>query len=654
MNGYRSRAGGVAAWTRGLLMAALALATGAAAGETPLVDANTRLAIVGDSITEQKLYSKYIEMYLMACAPAQPAAVAQFGWGGERAPGFAGRMAQDCLSFMPNLITTCYGMNDGSYRAYNNDIGKAYRDGMDRILKQAKEANAVVLVGGPGAVEPAKFKRGDFGADAYNANLAKLSGIAQELAGKYGFPFADVHAACMNGIAAAKKELGDDYVVMGNDGVHPGANGQLAMAYGFLEAMKFTGDIGAITVGLDENGAPRRAAATGEHDVEVKDGVVAVSSRRWPYCFTGRDSEQSTRAMQRFLPFNERLNRFVLRVENPGETRMEVKWGAARRVFSPDELKAGVNLAAAFAGETPFQAAWNALDRAVSEKQSFETWWIKSVRALARDVDRRTNKNPDAKKAADDLFAAVTPTQEQHAQKVRDAVGAVRHRIEIVPLTEQAIAERERRRTAPAPDLAAEGWRPLYDLDLNKGYKTDADYSANHAADVGAFSRVAYLLELSGRDGKTRWIAVELDAFSDRADKLGVPTDGRDQRFQQAAKNLVVRSNDLDVEAGAHAEGWLEFWPNNYAEKNVKNVPGASNSNYDWGDMMDGNVKNGYGSMQIHLPSASQVLFAVNNWRSGGNNLDVGIGNSPSVHPDYTFTKSGAQYPQKRLRVFVK
>src|SRR5881398_1845860 len=47
-----------------------------------------RLAICGDSITEQKMYSRIIEDYLTVCVPDLKTTVRQYGWSGERAPGF--------------------------------------------------------------------------------------------------------------------------------------------------------------------------------------------------------------------------------------------------------------------------------------------------------------------------------------------------------------------------------------------------------------------------------------------------------------------------------------------------------------------------------------------------------------------------------------
>src|SRR5689334_24154071 len=82
----------------------------------PVAKNGDLVAIVGDSITEQKLYSVFIEDYLLACKPAgKDVRTMQFGWGGETSWGFVARMDNDCLRFKPNVMTTCYGMNDGGY-----------------------------------------------------------------------------------------------------------------------------------------------------------------------------------------------------------------------------------------------------------------------------------------------------------------------------------------------------------------------------------------------------------------------------------------------------------------------------------------------------------------------------------------------------------
>src|SRR5207302_8799402 len=92
-----------------------------------LLKKGDRLAICGDSITEQKMYSRIMETYLTVCVPELEITARQYGWSGETAPGFLARMTNDCLRFHPTVATTCYGMNDHGYRRYEEKIGAAYR-----------------------------------------------------------------------------------------------------------------------------------------------------------------------------------------------------------------------------------------------------------------------------------------------------------------------------------------------------------------------------------------------------------------------------------------------------------------------------------------------------------------------------------------------
>ncbi len=78
------------------------------------------------------------------CQPAANLRVTQFGWGGETAPGFANRMANDMLRFDADVATTCFGMNDGRYAPMNPATGKAYRDGQLSIVRQLKESGVQV------------------------------------------------------------------------------------------------------------------------------------------------------------------------------------------------------------------------------------------------------------------------------------------------------------------------------------------------------------------------------------------------------------------------------------------------------------------------------------------------------------------------------
>ncbi|MDB6069739.1 MAG: GDSL-like Lipase/Acylhydrolase, partial [Verrucomicrobiales bacterium] len=118
----------------------------------PYLKAGDRLAICGDSITEQKMYSRLIETYLTACVPQLNVTCRQYGWSGEQASGFAGRLKQDVLRFEPTVATTCYGMNDHRYVPYTDEIGAEYVKNQKETVRQFKEAGVRVVLGSPGTI----------------------------------------------------------------------------------------------------------------------------------------------------------------------------------------------------------------------------------------------------------------------------------------------------------------------------------------------------------------------------------------------------------------------------------------------------------------------------------------------------------------------
>lgn len=412
-----------------LLLGCLACPGTGAAGDL-LLRKGDRVAIVGDSITEQKQYSKFMELYLLACVPELDLTVYQFGWSGERAPGFANRMENDFVPWNPTVVTTCFGMNDGSYRPYEEGIGKTYEAGIRRIQTRCKELGARLVEGGPGPVDSGTWRSNEPDADQYyNANLAKLSEIAGAVAAENGFAYAGLHPLMMNVMRDAKASLGEDYPVCGGDGVHPGANGHLVMAYAFLKAMGLDGHIGTVTV--DVNGG---ATVTEGHRVVTSEpGRVELESSRYPFCFLGGDQGKAgTRSILPFVPFNRDLNRLVLVVKNLSTTSADVTWGTETKTFPKADLEAGVNLADAFL-DNPFAEAFQALDRVVSAKQARETQNIKGMITNFRALKVEYAGDAEALEAIATLHRKLFERNAQDAAAARAAVKPVVHTIRVTP-----------------------------------------------------------------------------------------------------------------------------------------------------------------------------------------------------------------------------
>jgi lysophospholipase L1-like esterase len=407
-----------------LLLAAPALAP---AAEPPLVKGDT-VAIIGDSITEQKLYSLYIEDYLLMCRPEFGLRTTQFGWGGETAPGFANRMANDCLRFKPSVITTCFGMNDGGYSPMDPAKAKRYHDGQASIVQQAKKAGVrYIVVGSPGVVDADTFRHDAAAATIYNKTLAEERDIAKAVAAEEGVAFANVFDPMMEAMTKAKAKYGKDYHVAGGDGVHPDRNGHLVMAYAFLKALGCDGDIGTITVDL----AGGKAEASAGHKVlSFKDGSVEIESSRYPFCFSGDPKSPSgTAGITEFFPFNEELNRFVLVVKGvPAEAKVTIAWGEVTKDFTGAQLAKGINLAAEFAAGNPFSKPFAEVEGKIGNQQNLETHLVKN---LLHNLPQYAEFAP-AEKAT---FERITDALVKKGFEVRDASAAavvpVKHTLKV-------------------------------------------------------------------------------------------------------------------------------------------------------------------------------------------------------------------------------
>ncbi|WP_158265507.1 SGNH/GDSL hydrolase family protein [Blastopirellula marina] len=402
-----------------------------AAAQQPILKKGDRLAIIGDSITEQKQYSKFMETYLLACHPELDIKCFQFGWGGERAPGFANRMENDLIPWHPDVITTCYGMNDGSYRAYDDNIGKVYEKGMRDIIDRMKKEGVTVVVGSPGVVDSFTWARdrADFD-QVYNANLKKLGEIAKSLADENHFSHADVFGEMYDSMVAAKAKLGEEYPVAGGDGVHPSANGHLIMAYAFLKALGVSGDIGTITINI--GGDP---AATAGHKIigSSKGGSVEIESTRYPFCFTGNDKDPNgTVSILPFTPFNEDLNRFTLKVNNLSAPEAEVTFGDQTKTFTKQQLSEGINLAAEFLNN-PFSKPFDNVMNQVARKQAFETTMIKGLITNFRQFQGPLGDDPEVQSAMNVLRDKMFEVDDKAYDNAKGAVVPVRYQISVKP-----------------------------------------------------------------------------------------------------------------------------------------------------------------------------------------------------------------------------
>jgi lysophospholipase L1-like esterase len=384
-----------------------------------------RLAICGDSITEQKKYSRIIEDYLTMCVPQLQITTRQYGWSGEKAPGFLARMTNDCLRFHPTIATTCYGMNDFQYQPYQDQIGQVYADSQTAIVDSFKANGVRVILGSAGSVGkiPRWAPKMDDTLLDLNLSLCQFRNLDIGIARKEDVGFADVFWPMLTAEFTAQKEYRPDYALNGNDGVHPGWAGHIVMAYAYLKAMGLDGHIGTFTVNLKRN---KMRVSAGHHLVSAKDSTFVIESSRYPFCpctagptaaeypacsQTDLGDDQTILSGMSLVPFNQDLNRLMLIAKNATAQNYTVTWGDDRKTFTADQLTKGINLAAEFP-HNPFTDAFAKVDAAVAAKQAFETDEIKNrfedqhEHLTREEINARTEKAVGSAEQTHDSLAA--------------------------------------------------------------------------------------------------------------------------------------------------------------------------------------------------------------------------------------------------------
>src|SRR5262245_18643185 len=130
------------------------------------------VVMIGDSITEQHLYSNYVEMWAVARFPNWKLTFRNTGIGGDTSGGGNARFKRDVLRYKPTAMTVDFGMNHGGYQPFNEQRFKAYFNGLQGMAEQAKEAKVRVAWITPQPLDTDKPGKAE--PDAYNKTLERF------------------------------------------------------------------------------------------------------------------------------------------------------------------------------------------------------------------------------------------------------------------------------------------------------------------------------------------------------------------------------------------------------------------------------------------------------------------------------------------------
>jgi len=345
------------------LLAVLALGSSAFAGDFMIRDGE-RVVFLGDSITEQRLYTTYVEAYALTRHPQWKLSFRNAGWSGDTAwlrqrshpdekqlfaadeaaqqvmveDAVGKGLARDVLPLKPTLVTVKFGMNDHSYQAFREDIFRAYVRSQTQIAKVLKEHGARVAFLTP---QPIEDKRADPDQDVKNISLRKFSDGLKEVAGKSGASFVDQFDPYM-AILLRERVGNPPTMVGGGDAVHPGPIGQTLMAWAVLKGLGASAEVSRAEI---DAAARKVTAAVGCRVEHLKQSGGEVSFDRMDESLPMPIDERAEAALK-LAPVTADLNRYEVRVTGLAAGQYEVLIDSEPAgKASADELAKGWNLA---------------------------------------------------------------------------------------------------------------------------------------------------------------------------------------------------------------------------------------------------------------------------------------------------------------------
>jgi lysophospholipase L1-like esterase len=359
-------------WIRRSALVALA-ALLAVAGAMPAADApakqfffkeGDRIVMIGDSITEQHLYSNFVEMWTVSRFPSWKLTFRNVGIGGDTSPGGNGRFKRDVLAFNPTAMTVDFGMNDGGYGGFNEGRYQNYVRGLQGMADQARQAGIRVAW-----ITPQPIERREPGPQltAYNTTLEKFSAGVKDIAHKNGGLFVDQFHPYLT---VMDKARGQDskVVIMGGDPVHPGAPGQAVMAAAILKGLNFPRLVSKVAIDV------AASKVTGTENCKVE-GLV--TKEKHGLLFKRHDESlpffpEEAKSILKWAPLLDDMNHYGLQVKGLQPGRYEVRLGGKKVAeYTAEELAAGVNLAGPALTAGPVADQVKAVWKAVKDKNQY-------------------------------------------------------------------------------------------------------------------------------------------------------------------------------------------------------------------------------------------------------------------------------------------
>ncbi|MET0263011.1 MAG: SGNH/GDSL hydrolase family protein [Rariglobus sp.] len=304
-----------------------------------------RAMILGDSITQQRQYSTFVESFVLSRFPDWKITFRNTGWSGDTMGlrtrgGIDAGFERDLKPLAPTAVTIDFGMNDARAGAKGT---KDYVGNAGKLADKFAALGTRVAFVTSSAEE--RYQEGQPAGSAYNTMLRTYSEGLKQVAAEKNLPFVNQLDPMIDVIEKgrevgvfASKEGGARLVP---DGVHPNWEGSFVMAVYILKGLNAPALVSSVEIDAKSGAVKAEKAVV----TEVKTGDALSFTRldaAMPWPVSGEVA--NVLKVAGFNPFDD-LSRYLLKVT--GLTAASYRVAADDKplgTFTREQLASGVNL----------------------------------------------------------------------------------------------------------------------------------------------------------------------------------------------------------------------------------------------------------------------------------------------------------------------
>ena len=217
---------------------------------------NKKVLFLGNSITHNGLYVSLIEYALYKSNPGQKIDIISVGLGSETVsclteqdhpfprPCLKERLDRAINAVQPDLIVSCYGINDGIYHPLEKSRKVAFQNGIEALIQKAESVNVELILITPTPFDPIpisdKVVSDNASEFSYRMPYKDYDRVLEDysewlLTKSPKIKVIDWHSA-INAKLQQQRKAQPNFT-FAKDGVHPNEAGHLLMAIHFLSSI---------------------------------------------------------------------------------------------------------------------------------------------------------------------------------------------------------------------------------------------------------------------------------------------------------------------------------------------------------------------------------------------------------------------------------